>query len=85
MCVDTLQGGDTVAISQELLDKMAVLEVEALLEGLEDPELRRNPAFLEKVRKFMAQNKLETTPEAYAPLKKKVTEIPIFETNVEVM
>lgn len=85
MYVDILLGGDKMAISQELLDKMAVLEVQALLEGLEDPELRRNPAFLEKVRKFMAQNKLETTPEAYSPLKKKITEIPVFEADVEVM
>ena len=44
-------------------DQMAELEIKALLEGLSDEELRRNPSFLEKVRKFMKDNRLETTPE----------------------
>ena len=34
-------------IDKELIDTMAQLEVNALLEGLKDPELRRNPAFLD--------------------------------------
>ena len=50
-------------INEKILDEVASLEVEALLEGLKDPEMRRNPAFLEKVRKFLNQNKLQTTPE----------------------
>lgn len=50
-------------IKLDLIDEIAQLEVEALLEGLKDPELRKNPAFLEKVRKFLNQNKLQTTPE----------------------
>lgn len=50
-------------IDPKLLDQMAELEVSALLEGLKDPECRTNPAFLEKVRKFLQQNKLVTTPE----------------------
>lgn len=72
-------------ISQDLLDKIAQLEVDALLEGLEDPKMKRNPAFLEKVRKFMSQNKLDTTPETSAPLKKRVMEIPVFEADKQVM
>lgn len=47
----------------DLIDEIAELEVQALLDGLKDPEMRRNPAFLEKVRKFLNQNKLQTTPE----------------------
>ena len=50
-------------IDEKLLDKLAIGEVSALLEGLDDPELRRNPAFLAKVREFLKQNKLQTTPE----------------------
>ena len=72
-------------IDSKLLDKMAELEVAALLEGLEDPELRRNPAFLEKVRKFMSQNRLDTTPETVAPLQKRIMEIPTFDAEKQVM
>ncbi len=51
-------------IKDELLDRIAELEVQALLEGLEDPEVRLNPSFLDKVRKFLQQNNLRTSPEA---------------------
>lgn len=50
-------------IELDLIDEIAELEVQALLDGLKDPEMRKNPAFLEKVRKFLNQNKLQTTPE----------------------
>lgn len=50
-------------IDEKLLDLMAQLEVNALLDGLQDPDLRANPSFLEKVRKFLKENKLQTTPE----------------------
>ena len=67
-------------IDKELIDTMAQLEVNALLEGLKDPELRRNPAFLEKVRKFLQQNQLTTEPETDGinDIKKMTTEIPVF-------
>lgn len=70
-----------VRIKQELLDKLAEMEVDALLEGLEDEELKRNPAFLEKVRKFLSQNKLDTQPETpgIPRLIRKVEEIPDFD------
>lgn len=68
-------------IDKELIDTMAQLEVNALLEGLKDPELRRNPAFLEKVRKFLQQNQLTTQPDTIGvdKIKKMTTAIPVFE------
>lgn len=66
-------------INQELLDKIAKLEVEALIDGLHDPELRRTPTFLEKVRRFLRDNKLETTPELAVAVKQETHEIPVFD------
>lgn len=74
-----------MTVDKEILDRIAEMEARSLLEGLEDPDLRRNPAFLEKVRKFLSQNKLQTTPETpgIKGIQKAATEIPIFE-DVEV-
>lgn len=74
-------------VELDLIDEIAKLEVEALLEGLKDPEMRRNPAFLEKVRKFLNQNKLQTTPETdgIAEMQKVVEEIPEFPKVVSVI
>lgn len=71
-------------IDKELIDTMAQLEVNALLEGLKDPELRRNPAFLEKVRKFLQQNQLTTQPDTIGvnEIKKLTTEIPVFKDEI---
>lgn len=70
-------------VSEELIDQIAQLEVDALLEGLNDPELRRNPSFLDKVRKFLKENDLQTTPETKGVqelMQKQITtEIPIFD------
>ena len=66
-------------INQELLDKIAELEVKALIDGLHDPELRRTPTFLEKVRRFLRDNKLETTPELAVAVKQETHEIPVFD------
>ena len=67
-------------VDEQLLDEIAKLEVTALLEGLKDPEMRKNPSFLEKVRKFLAQNKLQTTPETPGvhQIQKITEEIPNF-------
>ena len=67
-------------VDEQLLDEIAKLEVTALLEGLIDPEMRKNPSFLEKVRKFLAQNKLQTTPETRGvhQIQKATEEIPNF-------
>ena len=71
-------------IDKELIDTMDQLEVNALLEGLKDPELRRNPAFLEKVRKFLQQNQLTTQPDTIGvnEIKKLTTEIPVFKDGI---
>lgn len=70
-----------IKIDEKLIDQIAELEVTALLEGLKDKELRKNPAFLDKVRKFLKENDMKTTSETkgMTELKKQVTEvIPIF-------
>lgn len=73
-------------INSAIIDQIAQLEVDALLEGLNDPELRRNPAFLDKVRRFLKENQLQTTPETpgVAELMKRqqTTDIPIFKEEV---
>lgn len=52
-----------INLPQELIDALAQGEVDALLEGLKDPELRTNPAFLAKVRQFLKDNGFYTTAE----------------------
>jgi hypothetical protein len=71
-------------IDPKILDKLAELEVDALLDGLNDEELRKNPAFLEKVRKFLKENKLVTTPETPGvhKIERKVDEIPDFDEDI---
>jgi len=67
-------------VKQDLLDDIAIMEVEALLEGLNDPERRKNPAFLEKVRKFLKENNFMTTPETpgIVEIQRETEEIPDF-------
>ena len=74
-------------VELDLIDEIAQLEVEALLEGLKDPEMRRNPAFLEKVRKFLNQNKLQTTPETdgVSEIQRVTEEIPEFPKVISVV
>lgn len=50
-------------LPQELIDKIARLEADTILDGLQDPELRTNPAFLAKVRQFLKDNGFITTTE----------------------
>lgn len=69
-------------IPQEILDEIAILEVQALKDGFADPEMKKNPAFLEKVRKFLQQNKQVTTAETpgMSELQKVAeNEIPMFD------
>lgn len=74
-------------IDEALIDKMAVLEVQALLEGLEDEECKKNPAFLDKVRKFLKDNDLQTVPETPGVRElmktQDTTTIPIFREEIE--
>lgn len=65
-------------IPQELLDKIARGEVDALLEGLSDAETRSKPSFLSAVRKFLKDNQLETTEETAEPIMKITKALPIF-------
>ena len=53
----------TIKMPQALIDSMAQAEADALLEGLRDEELRKNPAFLAKVRQFLKDNDFVTTAE----------------------
>ena len=53
----------TVKMAQAIVNKIAKMEVDALLDGLSDPELSRNPAFLAKVRQFLKDNDIVTTTE----------------------
>ena len=52
-----------VKVDQELMDTIARLEVDSLIEGLNDEELRTNPQFLAKVRQFLKENDVVTTME----------------------
>lgn len=47
------------------IDTIAELETTALLEGLHDEELRRDPKFLATVRKYLKDNELYTTKKPY--------------------
>ena len=73
-------------INGAIIDQIAQLEVDALLDGLTDKELRCNPAFLDKVRRFLKENQLQTTPETpgVAELMKRqqTTDIPIFKEEI---
>ena len=50
-------------LPQEIIDAIAKGEVDALMEGLNDPDTRANPAFLAKVREFLKDNNFITTAE----------------------
>lgn len=67
-------------IPQELIDRLATEEVQALLEGLEDEEQRKNPAFLATVRQFLKDNDFNTTVEieGVKEVKQEASKIPDF-------
>lgn len=52
-----------VKVDKELMNTIARLEVDSLIEGLNDEELRTNPQFLAKVRQFLKENDVVTTME----------------------
>lgn len=53
----------TITMPKEIINAMAQAEADALLSGLNDPEMRKNPAFLAKVRQFLKDNEFMTTTE----------------------
>lgn len=61
------------------IDTIAQLETEALLDGLYDDELRRDPKFLATVRKYLKDNELYTTKDLTEIVVQEVKEIPIFD------
>lgn len=61
------------------IDTIAQLETEALLDGLQDEELRRDPKFLSAVRKYLKDNELLTTKNLTEIVVQEVKEIPTFE------
>ena len=65
-------------IDPKKLDMIANMEVDALIEGLSDPELRQHPAFLARVRAFLKENSLTTSPETAEQLERVIKEIPNF-------
>ena len=52
-----------IKMPKEIIDAMAQAEADALLEGLNDKDMRKNPAFLSKVRQFLKDNDFVTTTE----------------------
>lgn len=71
-----------MVIDEKQIDALAQLEVDALLDALKNPKLRENPAVLARVRNFLKDNKLVTTPETpgVAEIKKATTvDIPNFD------
>lgn len=52
-----------IKMPKEIIDAMAQAEADALLEGLNDKDMRKNPAFLSKVRQFLKDNNFVTTTE----------------------
>lgn len=52
-----------IKLPQEIIDTLAQQEANALIEGLQDPDMRKNPAFLAKVRQFLKDNDFITTTE----------------------
>lgn len=70
-----------LTIDESLLNQLAQEEVNALLEGMQDPELRHDPRFLDKVRKYLKDNDLMITPETpgVEKLKQEVEREPIPE------
>ena len=77
----TLTTEEKIESKRAIIDNIAELEAKALLDGLKDVELRKNPAFLEKVRRFLKDHKLETTDNLVTIVAKAECgkEIPIFD------
>lgn len=72
-------------LPQELIDKIATFEVQTLLEGLQNEEMRNNPAFLAKVRQFMKDNNFIVTTEikGVKAVIKEISTIPDLVTDEE--
>lgn len=74
-------------IDERLLDEIAQGEVDAIREGLQDPELRQDPRFLASVRKFLKDNNLLVSPKTNGvdAIKQQMEKerLPIFDEDEE--
>lgn len=70
-----------VRVKEELIDKLAQLEINALIEALQDPELCKDPQILARARTFLKDNKMVTQPETpgVSEIKKATMKIPDFD------
>lgn len=68
-------------VSEDILNKIAELEQQALIDGLQNEEIRYNPKFLANVRTFMKDNQLlvDPTPVLLVADQTPRKELPIFE------
>lgn len=70
-------------VDPNLLDEIAQGEVAAIREGLADPEMRKDPRFLDRVRKFLKDNYLIVSPrtKGVADIQQQIERqhIPIFD------
>lgn len=64
---------------QLMVDNIAELETKAILEGLHDEEMKRDPKFLATVRKYLKDNQLTTTENLVTIVAQETKEIPIFD------
>lgn len=70
-----------VRVKEELIDKLAQLEINALIEALQDPVLCKDPQILARARTFLKDNKMVTQPETPGvnEIKKATMQIPDFD------
>lgn len=74
-----------ITINKEILETIATMEADALAEGLKDLEMRKNPAFLAKVRQFLKDNNINTTEkvEGVRTILNELSTIPDFEDEIK--
>lgn len=74
-----------IKLPQEMLDTIGWAEARVLMEGLQDPEQVKNPAFLAKVRQFLKDNNFITTveTEGVQEVVRNVSKIPEFEDLIQ--
>lgn len=74
-----------IKLPQELVEMIGKAEAQVLLEGLNDPEQSKNPAFLAKVRQFLKDNNFVTTTETEGvqEIVRTASQIPTFEDLVQ--
>lgn len=74
-----------VKIDEALIDKLAQQEVNALIDALNDPELRVDSSILARVRAFLKDNKMLTQPETpgVKDIQKATMQIPDFDKEMD--